>query len=176
VPVLRDVVASSASLPEASGVDFDVHLDENMPAVMADEAAIRRALHNLIGNALKYARDGRWVGITATRGQGPDDGFVLVSVADRGHGIAPDDLAHIFEPFYRGRAAVEQQIRGNGIGLSLVQQLLQALGGRVSVQSAPGQGAKFTLHLPVAASAFASASGPTVSAATADDDLGAESV
>jgi signal transduction histidine kinase len=74
-----------------------------------------------------------------------------MSVADRGHGIAPDDLAHIFEPFYRGRTAVEQQIRGNGIGLSLVQQLLKALGGRVTVQSAPGQGATFTLHLPIAA-------------------------
>ena len=95
---------------------------------------------------------------------GQDNGFVLVSVADRGHGIAPDDLAHIFEPFYRGRAAVEQQIRGNGIGLSLVQQLLQAFGGRVSVQSAPGQGAMFTLHLPVAASGFASAAGPAVAA------------
>ena len=150
VPVLRDVVASTQSLPEARGVDFDVRIDGDVPAVMADEAAIRRALNNLIGNALKYAGDGRWVGVTASRGQGPDDGFLLVSVADRGHGIAADDLAHIFEPFYRGRHAVEQQVRGNGLGLSLVKQLLQAIGGRVSVTSAPGEGSRFTLHLPVA--------------------------
>jgi signal transduction histidine kinase len=162
VPVLRDVVASSASLPEASGVNFDVRIDENVPQVMADEAAIRRALHNLIGNALKYARDGQWVGITATRGAGADDGFVLVSVTDRGQGIAPADLSHIFEPFYRGRGAVEQQVRGNGIGLSLVQQLIQALGGRVSVQSTPGEGARFTLHIPVASVATVAAdSSPT---------------
>jgi signal transduction histidine kinase len=153
IPVLRDVVASTQSLPEARGVDFDVRIDGDVPAIMADEAAIRRALNNLIGNALKYAGDGRWVGVTASRGQGPDDGFVLVSVADRGDGIGADDLAHIFEPFYRGRRAVEQQIRGNGLGLSLVKQLLQALGGRVSVASAPGEGSRFTLHLPIATDA-----------------------
>lgn len=153
VPVLRDVVASTQSLPEARGVDFDVKIDGDVPAVMADEAAIRRALNNLIGNALKYAGEGRWVGVTASRGQGADDGFLLVSVADRGHGIPADDLAHIFEPFYRGRHAVEQQVRGNGLGLSLVKQLLQAFGGRVSVTSAPGEGSRFTLHLPVAAGA-----------------------
>ncbi|HEX5069832.1 MAG TPA: HAMP domain-containing sensor histidine kinase [Vicinamibacterales bacterium] len=151
VPVLRDVVASTSSLPEASGVDFDVNIDADVPEVMADEAAFRRALNNLIGNALKYAGDGRWVGVSASRGAGPEDGFVLVSVADRGQGIASDDLPHIFEPFYRGRDAVGQQIRGNGLGLSLVKQLLQTLGGRVSVTSAPGQGSRFTLHLPVAA-------------------------
>ena len=153
VPVLRDVVASTQSLPEARDVDFDVRIDGDVPAIMADEAAIRRALNNLIGNALKYAGNGRWVGVTASRGQGPDDGFVLVSVADRGDGIGADDLAHIFEPFYRGRRAVDQQIRGNGLGLSLVKQLLQALGGRVSVASAPGEGSRFTLHLPIATDA-----------------------
>jgi signal transduction histidine kinase len=153
VPVLRDVVASTSSLPEARGVDFDVNIAADVPAVMADEAALRRALNNLIGNALKYAGDGRWVGVSASRGAGDDDGFVLVSVADRGHGIASDDLAHIFEPFYRGRHAVEQQIRGNGLGLSLVKQLLQTIGGRISVASAPGEGARFTMHLPVATDA-----------------------
>lgn len=150
VPVLRDVIASTSSLPEARGVEFDLNIGADVPAVVADEAAFRRALNNLIGNALKYAGDGRWVGVSASRGAGQDDGFVLVSVADRGHGIASDDLAHIFEPFYRGRHAVEQQIRGNGLGLSLVKQLVQAIGGRVSVTSAPGEGSRFTLHLPVA--------------------------
>jgi signal transduction histidine kinase len=150
VPVLHDVIASTSSLPEARGVEIDLKIGADVPVVMADEAAFRRALNNLIGNALKYAGDGRWIGVSAARGAGPDDGFVLVSVADRGNGIASDDLAHIFEPFYRGRHAVEQQIRGNGLGLSLVKQLLQAIGGRVSVTSAPGQGSQFTLHLPVA--------------------------
>jgi len=151
VSVLRDVVASTSSLPEARGVDFDLTIDPDVPVVMSDEAAVRRALNNLIGNALKYAGHGRWVGVTASRGAGADDGFVLVSVADRGQGIAAEDLSHIFEPFYRGRRVVEQQIRGNGLGLSLVKQLLQAIGGRVSVTSAPGEGSRFTLHLPVAA-------------------------
>jgi len=148
--IVRDVVSASASLDAATGVDFDVRIDPDVPPMLADEDAIRRALHNLIGNALKYGQDGRWIGVTVTRGRGADDGMVLIAVADRGRGIPADDLSHIFEPFYRGRYAIDQQIRGNGLGLSLVKRIVEAHGGRASVQSTSGQGATFTLHVPVA--------------------------
>ncbi len=59
-------------------------------------------------------------------------------------------MAHIFEPFYRGRFALNQQIHGNGLGLSLVKRIAEAHGGRVTVKSAPGQGATFTIALPAA--------------------------
>jgi signal transduction histidine kinase len=78
---------------------------------------------------------------------------VQLSVSDRGRGIDPEDLAHIFDPFYRGRHAIDRQIHGNGLGLSLVQRIAEAHGGRVSVTSARGQGATFTLHLPAATAA-----------------------
>ena len=148
--VVRDVVTAVTSLPEATDVAIDVSIEPELPPILADEEAIRRALHNLIGNALKYAADGRWIGVTATRATGTDAGFVRMSVADRGRGIPAADLVHVFEPFYRGRHAVDQQIRGNGLGLSLVKRIAESGGGRVTVESTPDKGATFTLYLPIA--------------------------
>jgi signal transduction histidine kinase len=166
--VVRDVAAASASLAEAAAVAFDVRIDQDVPPALADETAIRRALHNLIGNALKYAGDGRWVGLHAARGRGADEGFVLVSIADHGPGIPAAELPHVFEPFYRGRHALDRQIRGNGLGLSLVKRVVESLDGRVSVTSVPGEGSTFTLHLPVANAAPAEAAGGLSAAALPD--------
>ncbi len=112
------------------------------------KGAIRRALTNLITNALKYGSDGRWLGLTVRRAQGRHGDEVQVTVSDHGRGIEAADLPHIFEPFYRGRRAVDEQVHGNGLGLSLVKRIIDAHGGRVSVKSAPGEGTSFTLHLP----------------------------
>jgi two-component system sensor histidine kinase BaeS len=75
---------------------------------------------------------------------------VEIAVEDGGPGIEPEDLAHIFDPFYRGRRAGQQQIRGIGLGLSLVKRIAEAHGGSVSATSALGSGARFVLALPVA--------------------------
>ncbi|HWP54689.1 MAG TPA: HAMP domain-containing sensor histidine kinase, partial [Pyrinomonadaceae bacterium] len=71
----------------------------------------------------------------------------------RGRGMSSVDVAHIFEPFYRGHEAVAAQIKGSGVGLSLVKQIVQAHGGKITVKSTPGTGSVFTLHLPIAAQA-----------------------
>jgi len=153
--LVHDVVNTSQALPESHEVSFDVRIDENVPPVMADQDALRRALLNLVSNALKYADGGRWVGLTVSRGTGREEGQVLVSVTDRGRGIPADDLTHIFEPFYRGRFALDQQIHGNGLGLSLVKRIAEAHGGKVTVKSAPGQGSTFTIALPASTGAVA---------------------
>ena len=75
---------------------------------------------------------------------------VRVTVADKGMGISPSDQARIFEPFYRGGEAVEAGIQGAGLGLSLVQRIVEAHGGRVVVKSEPGSGSEFIVHLPAA--------------------------
>jgi two-component system sensor histidine kinase SenX3 len=151
----RDVVAASESLPEADGITFETRVDEGAPAIMADEDAIRRALLNLVGNAIKYGAEGGWIGVTVSRGTGRDTGQVSISVADRGRGIPTEDLGQIFKPFYRGAYARDRQIHGNGLGLSLVKGIVEAHGGRITVASAPGQGSTFTLELPVASEAIA---------------------
>ena len=74
-----------------------------------------------------------------------------ITVSDRGPGVAAEDLPHIFDPFYRGRKAVADQVQGNGLGLHLVKRIAEAHGGRVTVRTAAGEGAAFTIHLPARA-------------------------
>ena len=116
--------------------------------MLGDRLALSQYLQNLITNALKYGRDQHWIGIR-TRVTGGDNGTreVQVSVSDRGVGIDPVDLPHIFEPFYRSASAAAARIHGTGLGLSLAQRIAEAMGGRLTVASTLGHGSTFTLHL-----------------------------
>ena len=118
--------------------------------VLGDADALRRVLNNLVANALKHAASGRWLGVSVRPVPADSPREVVVEVRDRGRGIEAADLAHIFEPFYRGRHAIGQQVHGNGLGLSLVKGIVEAHGGRIEARSVPGEGATFTVTLPVA--------------------------
>jgi signal transduction histidine kinase len=150
-PVVDDAVAAVAPVARDEQAEIACDVATALPRVMADPSAVGRALQNLLGNAVKYGGAPPRIRVTA-RMASPSlrGGEVLVTVSDSGPGIAPRDLPHIFEPFYRGSDAVSKQIHGSGLGLSLVQRIMQELGGRVTVKSEPGQGSAFTLHLPVA--------------------------
>jgi signal transduction histidine kinase len=117
--------------------------------VRGDVAALRSAVQNLVANAIKYGGPDRWVGVRATRQSGRTGDEVRIDVSDHGHGIPPSEIPHIFEPFYRGGDAVARQIRGSGLGLSLVRRIVTAHGGRVSVASRAGE-TTFTIVLPSA--------------------------
>ncbi len=126
-------------------VETDV--DPALPAVLGDAGALRRALRNLVENAVKYGGRTPWIGVRA-RAAGHE---VAVTVEDRGPGIRREDLPHLFEPFYRGREVKTGGIPGSGLGLSVVRRIAEAHRGRVSVEAGgAGQGAAFTLHLPIA--------------------------
>jgi signal transduction histidine kinase len=146
VPLLHDIVDSSKSLIESAGIELEYALPDRLPPVLGDDAALRRAFQNLIANAIKYGERGAWMAIRA-RHTGRE---VLVTVADRGIGIAPAEQAKIFDPFYRAPEVIAAQIQGAGLGLSLVKRIVEAHGGRVIVQSAPGAGSEFTVALPAA--------------------------
>ena len=130
------------------GWQIEQHFAEALPLVLTDGPALESALKNLFENALKYAAQGKWLSVSACAAKGTKGREVQITVADRGPGIAPKDLPHIFEPFYRGQS-VSGTSSGAGLGLCLVERNLHALGGSVTVKSAPGHGASFTLHLPV---------------------------
>lgn len=138
---------------DAAGVTVEIAIADNLPLIGGDRAALRSALRNLISNGVKYGGDARWIRVSATL---PDAGTrlsppaVLFTVEDRGIGIDADDRKHVFQPFYRGREAVTQQIQGSGLGLNLVLRIAEAHGGRVQVTSEPGKGSTFTLVLPSA--------------------------
>jgi signal transduction histidine kinase len=128
------------------GWQIEQHFAEDLSRVVSDGPALESALKNLFENALKYAARGKWLSVSARAAQGTRE--VQITVADRGPGIAPKDLPHIFEPFYRGQSVIGTT-SGVGLGLCLVERTLRALGGRVTVQSTQGDGTSFTLHLPV---------------------------
>jgi signal transduction histidine kinase len=141
-------LAEYAATFAADGWQIEQHFAKDLPPVFTDGAALESALKNLFENALKYAPQGKWLGVSACVVQNSKGREVQVTVADRGPGIAPKDLPHIFEPFYRGQS-VTATTSGAGLGLCLVERNLRALGGRVTVKSTPSDGTSFTLHLPV---------------------------
>jgi len=130
--------------------NLETVIEKNLPPIRGDGAALKRALQNLISNAIKYDGESRWAHISAQPVTGEHGNEVRIAVEDRGLGISSLDIAHIFEPFYRGHEAIAAQIEGSGVGLSLVKQIVEAHGGRVTVKSTPGTGSVFTIHLPSA--------------------------
>ncbi|HXM35848.1 MAG TPA: HAMP domain-containing sensor histidine kinase [Pyrinomonadaceae bacterium] len=149
VEMIDRALAEYANAFADEGWQVDKQIDEHLPWVLTDAAALESALTNLFENALKYASQGKWLSVSARAAQNKKGKEVQITVADRGPGIPAKDLPHIFEPFYRGQDVIASPISGAGLGLSLVQRQLRALGGRATVRSSPNHGSSFTLHLPV---------------------------
>ncbi len=144
------LAALRPALAEAGGT-ADAHFEESLPPVKADRAALRRALLNLLQNAIKYGGEGPRIALRVFGPRGRGRPEVRIEVEDHGLGIAPGERERIFEPFVRGEEAQALQIRGSGLGLSLVKRIVEAHSGHISVTSAPGQGSTFVIDLPVSA-------------------------
>jgi signal transduction histidine kinase len=143
-PVIHGVVRAMEYPLAQQGFQLNLHIEPGLPTLRADPDALAQALLNLLGNAMKYSGDARWVELAARR-QGAD---VRISVADHGIGIAPAEQARIFEKFYRADTPENRRVPGTGLGLALVHQIARAHSGDVTVESAPGEGSRFTLRLP----------------------------
>jgi len=143
-PIVQEVVEAFRYPLAQQGFKVDVEIAPDLPEVPVDAAAIQQALANLVDNAIKYSGERRRLRIGARLAGGQ----VLIEVADGGVGIPPAETQRIFEKFYRiGRSETQGQ-RGSGVGLALVKHIVEAHGGRVSVDSRVGEGSRFTLHLP----------------------------
>lgn len=124
-------------------VEIVTSLKEPIPSVLGDGLSLSEALGNIIGNAVKYSRDGSKVFVKAE-----DCGSeVLFSVKDEGIGIAAEDVPHIFEGFYRGKSG-QAVASGHGIGLAVSRQIIEAHKGTITVESEPGKGTTFIVRLP----------------------------
>jgi len=139
---------------EQSGFQFEEKIDE-VPPMRVDREAMARSLLNLVNNALKYSQDRKYIGVNLYR----DNGSVKLEVVDQGIGIPHQEQQKIFEKFYRVGDPLVHNTKGSGLGLSLVRHIVQAHGGEVAVDSAPGQGSKFTIVLPVKPPLHAAANG-----------------
>ena len=146
--IVEGAVESSLPLLEHAGIQIQREVAVDLPQVLGDAAALRSAVQNLIANAVKYGGRDHWVGIRAEHVRDRRHSEVRITVSDHGAGIPAEELPHIFDPFYRGTDAVERQIHGNGLGLSLVKRIVAAHGGRVSVTTRAGAGSAFTIALP----------------------------
>jgi signal transduction histidine kinase len=148
--VIEDALGACAKVVGESGCSVETIVEPGLPPVFGDPTALKHALLNLITNAAKYGSQGRWIGIFAAESVEKKTASVEIRVADHGPGIAPGDIDHIFDPFYRGKMAVEDQVHGTGLGLSLVQRIVKAHGGTVTVKSEPGKGTEFVMRIPAA--------------------------
>jgi two-component system, OmpR family, sensor histidine kinase SenX3 len=147
---IEGALVASQPLAKEGGFRIESAIEPGLPDILGDEPSLRRALQNLLDNAMKFSGSSRWLGVTAKMNKDRKRREIQVSVQDRGLGIPQDECGRVFDPFFRGREASSAQIHGSGLGLSLVKSILDAHGGRISLESSPGRGSKFSIFLPVA--------------------------
>jgi signal transduction histidine kinase len=145
-PLVRDTVESFAHVLAQEGFKVDVAVQPELPDVPMDVDAVTQALANLIDNAIKYSESRKVLTVEAAL----RNGGVALTVGDEGIGIPREEQRRIFDKFYRVGRSETQSRRGSGVGLALVRHVAQAHGGRVSVESQPGEGSRFTIWLPCA--------------------------
>jgi signal transduction histidine kinase len=142
--LVRNTLDSYRYQIEQHGFSYEERIDE-VPPLRVDRESIARSLLNLVNNALKYSQDRKYIGVKLYR----ENGSVRLEVIDHGIGIPHQEQHKIFEKFYRVGDPLVHNTKGSGLGLSLVRHIVQAHGGEVLVDSAPGEGSKFTIALPV---------------------------
>jgi two-component system phosphate regulon sensor histidine kinase PhoR len=152
--IVRQVADSLQTLARDRNVEVKTIGSSAPLLVPGDRDELIRVFENLVENALKYAASGKRVDIALSVGEGPDGKReARIAVRDRGPGIAPEHLPRLTERFYRVDVSESRAQGGTGLGLALVKHILNRHGGRLTIESAPGQGATFTVHLPIAAAA-----------------------
>jgi signal transduction histidine kinase len=143
--IVEEVLEAYGYPIEQQGFELQAVIADDLPVVQGDAEALSQALLNLLNNAIKYSRDEKFVKVEAKR----EGDRVLLSVTDKGIGVAKADQRKIFEKFYRAEDSLVHETKGSGLGLALVSHIMDAHGGSVEVHSAPMKGSTFTLALPV---------------------------
>jgi len=159
--VISSVVKSETRSAEKRRHDLRLDPHFEVPPVCGDPKELRRVLSNIVENAIKYTPDGGRIVLSALQ----QDGQVAISVADNGRGIPPEDMPILFDKFHRGRPAPHSEamrgattdaefledadVSGVGLGLYLARNVMEQMGGRITVESEVGRGSTFKLHLPV---------------------------
>lgn len=142
--LVRETAAKLRLLAEQKRITFTERVSDKPTIVKADRAALSGALYNVLHNAVLYTPEGGAITISATR----HGRMCEIAVQDTGMGIAPDDLKHVFEPFYRADKA-HAAPGGSGLGLAIVKATMERHAGDVVIKSAPGEGTCVTLTLPI---------------------------
>lgn len=143
--VIHEAIKAFDNVRARRRVELDVHVTEDLPAILADRGAVLDALMNLLTNAYKYGGDPVKIELTAEQ----RDGHLDIAVRDNGPGIEPVEHKRIFQKFYRVDDRLSREREGSGLGLAIVKHVMRAHKGKVEVDSSPGEGSTFTLSFPV---------------------------
>ena len=149
VEVAQEAATRFAALAESR----QIALTQTFPAkvcIHADPGQIMRVIINLLGNAITYTPNGGQVALAVEALSVVGGQWGVLTVADTGPGISPEDQKQIFTPYYRGQAGLESGVPGSGLGLAIVKEIVQLHHGRIELDSAPGQGATFRVWFPLA--------------------------
>ena len=143
---LERSIAIIANQAKEKAISIQLQVSATLPKILADEARISQVLINLLDNAIKYTRTGGIITVSAR----PKDKYIQIDVSDTGIGISEEEIARIFERFYRVDKARSRELGGTGLGLSIVKHIVQAHGGEVWVKSLVGKGSAFSFIIPKA--------------------------
>jgi signal transduction histidine kinase len=141
---LSKALASVARKADDKSITVTSDIDTSLGQILGDEFSINEMVTNLLFNAVKYTPENRSVHLEARS----YDDSVQIDISDTGIGIPADEVAHVFDEFFRASNARKSEKDGTGLGLSIVKQIVERHGGEISVHSAEGQGTKFTVRLP----------------------------
>jgi signal transduction histidine kinase len=156
--LIRNLITTYESWIRSKGFEVDLDLDDTVSDQLWDRDAVSRALLNLVDNAIKYSADDRHIAIALRQ----NAEYVIIEVRDRGIGIDAKDLAKIFDPYFRAQFSDTITRRGAGLGLTLVQQIVESHGGKVELESTLGAGSTFRLLFPRSLASSPTADLPTM--------------
>ena len=145
IPVVKDIVESFQKHIADQGFHISLTIPEPLPDIIFDREAMEQVMHNLIDNACKYSGESKNIEVQLF----PKGSKIVISVRDYGVGIRKEDQDKIFSRFYRAGEELTQTVKGSGIGLTIVKQIVEAHQGEITVESSPGKGSIFSVKLPV---------------------------
>jgi signal transduction histidine kinase len=146
--LIDDVVSTVKPLVEKNGNILEVHCDEQLGTMHADQTKVRQVLFNLLSNAAKFTTQGR-VTLSVTREQVDNSDGIGFRVCDTGIGMSDEQQQRLFQAFTQGDASTTRKYGGTGLGLAITRHFCQLMGGDISVESKVDQGSTFTVRLPV---------------------------
>ena len=144
-PLLQEIVSTIQDRVRHKDFVIQVEIEKPLPSIKVDRAAITQAITNLIDNAIKYSGEAKNIFVRAFA----ENQYLIITVKDFGIGIRKEEIDKVFERFYRGGDELTRTVKGSGLGLTLVKQIVEVHHGNVNVESEPGHGSTFSIRLPL---------------------------